>query len=235
MREVLALEEAGLPPDSDSVLRAQGVPSHHEVPDSVVELVEEARELYRSLAEPRGMLSSVSRETFLDLYRGAGHNATESPLPAIVREASHLALFAATLGDPVCHRISSLFKGGNPALGYTLDAIASDRADFAADLLARHLLETLIRTGEVPGSTAVLPYSPGYCGWHVTGQRRLLHHLDPSPLGISLNESCLMTPIKSVSGVLVAGEPHAHAFENDFDFCLDCTTWECRSRIASIS
>ena len=43
-----------------------------------------------------------------------------------------------------------------------------------------------------------------------------------------------MSPIKSVSGVLVAGHPEIHDFENDFDFCFDCATWECRSRIASL-
>ena len=54
-------------------------------------------------------------------------------------------------------------------------------------------------------------------------------------IGIELSDSCLMSPLKSVSGVLVAGPAEIHDFENDFEFCLDCTTWECRDRIASIT
>ncbi|MFH1765721.1 MAG: vitamin B12 dependent-methionine synthase activation domain-containing protein, partial [Gemmatimonadota bacterium] len=92
----------------------------------------------------------------------------------------------------------------------------------------------LLRKGEVDSAVRVLPYSPGYCGWHITGQKELFAFLDPQQIGISLNASCLMSPIKSVSGVLVVGHPEIHDFENDFDFCFDCATWECRSRIASL-
>jgi hypothetical protein len=115
-----------------------------------------------------------------------------------------------------------------------LDGIGSDRAETAATLLAEAFLEDLLAKGEVGPEARVLPYSPGYCGWHITGQKRLFAFLNPERIGISLNESCLMSPIKSVSGVLVVGGPEIHDFENEFDFCFDCTTWDCRSRIASL-
>ena len=78
----------------------------------------------------------------------------------------------------------------------------------------------------------MLPYSPGYCGWHVSGQGRLFGALCPEEIGIRLNASFLMQPLKSVSGVLVAGAPEIHDFDDDFDFCAECTTRECRVRIA---
>jgi hypothetical protein len=81
----------------------------------------------------------------------------------------------------------------------------------------------------------VLPYSPGYCGWHVTGQRRLFDRLEPQRIGVTLNSSCLMQPLKSVSGVLVIGPSSIHEFDNDFDFCALCSTYQCRARIGLLT
>ena len=49
------------------------------------------------------------------------------------------------------------------------------------------------------------PYSPGYCGWHVSQQQLLFSMLPPSPCGVRLNDSSLMYPIKSVSGIIAVG------------------------------
>jgi len=231
MTEVLELDVLRGPPEREVILRAQGVPSDHQVPESVESLLTSALALYSELAEPRGMVGPIPKAEFLDLYQGEGKNLNPTPLPGIVERAGSLALFSATLGEPVCERIKALFAGNDPALGYMLDCIASERAERAADLLAQSFLEDQIEKGEVDPGAVALPYSPGYCGWHITGQKRLFERLDPGKIGISLNPSCLMLPIKSVSGVLVAGRPDAHVFENDFDFCLDCATWNCRDRI----
>ena len=51
---------------------------------------------------------------------------------------------------------------------------------------------------------------------------------------MTLNDSCLMTPIKSVSGVLVCGPGEIHRFRPDFDFCEDCKTQACGARMASV-
>lgn len=48
-------------------------------------------------------------------------------------------------------------------------------------------------------------YSPGYCEWHVGGQRSLFSLLDDNRTGVTLTESCLMQPIKSVSGIIGIG------------------------------
>lgn len=235
MSRTISLGTLVAAPSPATVLRTQGVPEGHDVPPRVTDLVEQARVLYESLAEPVGLLSDISGSEFREIYEGDGRNTDPAPLPAIAAEADRLALFAATLGEPVSRKIQQLFRENDAALGCMLDGIASERTDAAATLLGQRYLDALLEDGEADGSTRVLPYSPGYCGWHVTGQRRLFAHLDPGRIGITLNASCLMSPIKSVSGVLVAGPPRIHAFKNDFDFCLDCAGWECRERIASIA
>jgi len=234
MKGIIPLDSIRVAPHRRVALRRQGVPEGHKVSDQIEGLVERAISLYESLTQPKGIIREVSLAYFEEIFSGEGRNDLAAPLQGIAKEADGLALFAATLGDPVSAKIQELFKENDPATACLLDGIASERAETAAALLAEAFLDSLLQRREVDSEARVLPYSPGYCGWHITGQKKLFTFLNPEQIGISLNASCLMSPIKSVSGVLVVGQPGIHRFQNNFDFCVDCTTRECRSRIASL-
>ena len=234
MTPILSLDPIRKAPHRDVVLGRQGIPEGHPVSERVEHVAQVAILLYETLARPKGILSEISLDEFRSVFEGEGQNTLPAPLPAIAERAGGLALFAATVGASVSERIRELFEENDPATALMLDGIASERAETAATLLAKAFGDSLSERGSVASNLGVLPYSPGYCGWHITGQRRLFRSLKPERIGISLSESCLMSPLKSVSGVLVAGEPHIHDFENDFDFCFDCATWECRTRIQSL-
>ena len=234
MKEILSLESIRRAPSREIVLGRQGVPRGHIVSERVAELALLSMSLYESLAEPRGMMAEVSLAEFQEIFQGEGNNELPAPLPEIVKEAEGLALFAATVGEPVSDRIQELFQENDPATALMLDGIASDRAERATTLLAQAFLDALLQEGRVSSDAGALPYSPGYCGWHITGQKKLFDFLKPERIGIRLSKSSLMSPIKSVSGVLVVGPPEIHDFKNDFDFCFDCANWECRTRIASL-
>ena len=67
-------------------------------------------------------------------------------------------------------------------------------------------------------------FSPGYCGWHVSEQQRLFRLFGTeSPCGVSLTDSSLMVPIKSVSGVIGLG-PEVRKLEYSCGLCdyKDC-------------
>ncbi len=221
-------------PHRQTVLSAQGIPDGAAVPERVAILVSEAFAIYSRLVDPAGVRDEVSADDFITIYRGEGRNAARTPLDQIIPEAQHLALFAVTVGEAVCSEIVRLFRGGDPALGYALDTIASAGAEMLADAMARDYRERIVRSGAAGAGTRVLPYSPGYCGWHVSGQRKLFETLRPEQIGVSLNASFLMQPLKSVSGVLVAADKEAHDFDIDFDFCADCADQACRQRIQSV-
>jgi hypothetical protein len=234
VREVFELEPARMPPDREAALRRQGVPAGVHVAERLYRIADQARELYASLAQPRGVYAELSRPAFFALYRGEGRNDPRTPLEQVAPRAERLALFAVTLGQGLSDEIDALFARNEPALAHALDAIASERADRAATFAAERFLGRLAGRGIAGPSARGLPYSPGYCGWHVSGQRRLFAYLRPEEIGVTLNESCLMRPLKSVSGVLVIGSAAAHTFDNDFDFCNRCATHSCRERIAGL-
>jgi hypothetical protein len=196
---------------------------------TVQTIIDQSREVFNDTARPKGLYETVAVTDFDLIYRGRGDNDGDTPLEHVIDEAVSLALFAVTLGDTISGHISKLFDAGELAEGYVLDHVASFAADEMADIAARRF-----QTDSSRSDLAVLPYSPGYCGWHVSGQKALFARLRPDEIGISLNDSCLMHPVKSVSGVLVQAPMEAHDFSPAFPCCATCTTLACQERIASL-
>ena len=222
---------ASVVPSEDAVLRAMGVPGGEDQGPRVGQLVARALDELRGRAEPRAIVAEIEARQFASVHEGDGDNDTPSPLSGIFPLAEALMLFAVTLGAPLSDRVSALFDGGELALAATLDAAASEGTELAGVHLDGVVLAAARADGRAGAATKILRYSPGYCGWNLTGQRALFAALGPEEIGIRLTESCLMEPAKSISGVMVAGPPGIHDFEDDFDFCSQCRTHDCRRRI----
>ena len=67
--------------------------------------------------------------------------------------------------------------------------------------MARRMSGTLAEKGMRISNS----YSPGYCGWPVSDQQQLFELFPPQICGVELNSSSLMSPVKSVSGVIAVG------------------------------
>lgn len=234
MKRVVRFEPHQAMPSSRAVSRAQGIDENRGLSGRSRMLLDRALEIYRRLAEPRGLVASISHSDFEDVYDGEGLNPHESPVAKIHPRATGLTLFVATVGEPVAARIRALLEHQDLALAYLLDVTASEGASMLADQMANDFVDYLTSIGHPSAESRVLPYSPGHCGWHISGQRTLFDYLGPQAIGITLNEQFLMTPVKSVSGVLVAGRAGTHRFRPTYQFCEDCETRDCRERMASL-
>jgi hypothetical protein len=248
MIEIVEIPAAAAAPDPRAVLALQGVPAEvalglpgagpEGAPDERLRmlLAEACQELERC-AVPRGAFASISAREFASVYAGEGRNEPQTPLAAIFPRAEALALFVVTLGEEVSRRIAELFQATDFALGSLLDSAASESTERAADFVEHRFLESLPASASAaaPSPPAALRYSPGYCGWHVSGQRALLARLEPEHLGIRLRESFLMEPLKSLSGVIVVGPAEIHDFDASFPFCATCRTRSCRERIRRLA
>ncbi len=231
-------------PPTGAIFERQGMPPGR-MPgageDRALALARDARELYAGLAAPAGIAAEVNAREFATIYAGEGRNAPETPLTAIFPRAQRLTLFAVTIGTAVSERIAALFDAREFALATMLDAAASAGVELAADALEVTLGEKAAASeGTEPpdapaGSRSVhLRYSPGYCGWHVSGQRALFAALKPEAIGIRLRPSYLMEPLKSISGVIVTGAIAIHGFADAYPFCAECRTRACRERLAKL-
>lgn len=233
-KQIITYSLVDIEPERNSIFNSQGIGPKAEPSPMVYELYENGVELFVKLAEPRSMMRNISTADFARIYAGEGKNETDTPLEHIYPRAAGLALFAGTLGERVSEEIRRLLGGGDFALGFMLDSVASFCADKMSRAAEKKFLKYILANKRADGNIRVLNYSPGYCGWHISGQGKLFAYLHPEDIGITLNESYLMSPLKSVSGVLAAGKKDIHYFKNDYPFCSDCRTRTCRDRIRSL-
>ena len=227
MNQIIKFELRDILPEQHAVLQHQGIPKHVNASQTTQALFNNAMEIFTQIAKPLSLLRELSINELDTIFEGEGNNAEDTPLEHIYPKADQLALFALTMGSDISLKIEQLFKDNDFALGSMLDAVASLAADKAAEVCEDYFHTHL---GKQPDS-CVLSYSPGYCGWHISAQKNLFQFLRPGKIGIALNDSYLMIPLKSVSGVLVAGKKEIHFFDNDFPFCNDCKTYSCLVRM----
>jgi len=235
MRQIIQISIDQIKPDPSGVFQSQGIPPGTSPPKKVKELYDSAEELFFKLAAPIGIIADISIEEFAKIYPGNGNNEPDTPLEHIFPRANHLALFAFTLGKEISREIQRQLEEKNLAKGYMLDTVASYCTDKASEAAQTIFYDQLLSKHQISETSRVLLYSPGYCGWHVSGQKKLFAYLEPEKIGIHLNESFLMIPLKSISGVLVSGNPQIHQFVNNYPFCTNCQTHNCRDRIKNAS
>jgi len=233
-RSVISIGIDDTVPSVESVLTAQGVPVGASPDERIKRLAGDAVSIYRELAEPAGILAGISVSDFEDIYFGEGLNEDVTPLESIFKSAETLCLFAVTVGSKITNRIPDLFNQRDFALGSMLDSAASEGTENAAQWIEGYYVHYLTSIEKCDESIGVLRFSPGYCGWHVSAQKKLFRYLDPAAIGISLTDSCLMQPLKSISGVIVSGKKEIFNFEDTFPFCSECSDHSCIERIKTV-
>ena len=236
MEKTIKLKTGDICPDRTSVLERMGVNKTAELHHRLEETLDHAYRFFRQLAKPVGKLRNVSIEQFGIIYRGEGLNTDHTPVFDVVPRADFLALFVVTLGDIVSTTINDLFDCNEPHLGFALDAVCSQGAEAAAEKL-----ESIFRGDaeknrkSVPGNSSTplfsRRFSPGYCGWHLSSQIKLLDSLRAQEIGIFLTDTYLMGPLKSVSGVMAAGPEHIFTIENPYPVCDQCRETVCHNGV----
>jgi hypothetical protein len=111
------------------------------------------------------------------------------------------ALFVTTAGPGLTTWYESLAHTDQTLAAYAVDTIGSALAEGAAEAVA----EELTRWAKKQGLNTTNRYSPGYCHWDVAEQRQLFELLPPRFCGVTLTESAMMVPVKSVSGLIGLG------------------------------
>lgn len=234
MRQIIEIPAGDVKLSRTDVLKTQGIPPGNEPPEKVKRLLHGATDIFLEFSQPKGIISDISIPEFADIYYGEGLNEKRTPLGKIFKKASRLALFALTIGEKVSQKIDELFGTNEFALGSMLDSMASVGTDTVADSMQDYFLNLLKKRGEITPSPGTSRFSPGYCGWHMSGQKKLFAFLHPEDIGIFLLDSFLMKPLKSISGVMVVGEKDIFVFEDSYPFCSSCKTHSCRDRIRKL-
>ncbi len=114
-------------------------------------------------------------------------------------ESTEVAVFIGTCGSEVERFSKRMMDEGNLLEGYIADLSGSQIAEGIAECIHRQL--RVERNDHVSNR-----YSPGYCKWNVSDQHHLFEIMKENNCGVRLNTSALMSPIKSVSGIIGLGD-----------------------------
>jgi len=234
MNQRVPINKNDIIPASKDVLNHQGIPEESIVPDHIMSLFEDAVTVFKDKAKPVAIIKEIKIKEFEIIFEGESKNEDQAPLENIYPHSDYLALFALTLGNEIVDTINDLFNKKDFAPAAMLDSVASMAADKSVEILENYLFNDLSKRNLTRNDSIVLGYSPGYCGWDLSGQKKLFQFLNPGEIGITISNSFLMSPLKSVSGVLVHANKERHVFESSFTFCGYCRNQTCYDRIEKL-
>lgn len=144
-----------------------------------------------------------------------------------IKKSELIAFFVATIGPEMEKWSKQLLIEGDPVMSYLVDTIASYITENVTNYLHDHIEKEMSKKG----LNITNRYSPGYCNWSVSEQHLLFSLLPEGFCGITLTESALMIPIKSVSGVIGIGEK---VKRKDY-MCDNCGYKDCTFRAKRVS
>lgn len=131
-------------------------------------------------------------------------------------------IMVATVGKEVELWMNEKHQKGDVVEVFIADAIGSA----LVEAIVSYALNYMEAETQISGYTITNSYSPGYCGWNVTAQQQLFSLLPPGFCGVSLTESSLMLPIKSVSAIIGVG----YSLERKPYGCAICKKTDCYKR-----
>ena len=169
-----------------------------------VELTEELGPRLRRLLRARAVyrVDEVRRcgPDSLELGSGARYAGA---IGRFLADATFVATFVVTIGSALERLARRWLHAGDVMRGTITDAYASEAAEATAERLQRE-----VRTwAQNQGLDVTFRFSPGYCGLDIRQQHMLFASLPGRAIRVSLKPSCLMLPLKSISGLIGVGPP----------------------------
>ncbi|HMM22593.1 MAG TPA: methionine synthase [Selenomonadales bacterium] len=184
-----------------------------------------------------GLLLAKPRATWKRYAYNRDRQIIHAPSPALISSrdvAAHLqaavevAVLAVTIGPQLEKEVTRRFAAGDYTAGLLLDAAGTTAVEQTADEACKYLAGEAARAGL--GCTS--RYSPGYGDWAVEEQPSVLTLADGAAIGITINESCILSPRKSITAVIglapAAGPTPAGACRSEG--CASCRLPNCFAR-----
>lgn len=135
------------------------------------------------------------------------------------------AVYLATLGPGMEQEIIRLFSEKQTMAGTILDTIGS----VVINQALKQLRSDVKLAAEEMGLQTTRHYGPGHCDWDMEQQKILFPILESTGLGVRLNEACMMTPRKSITGIIGIGKPDKNKKAPCNLFCQKAATCEYRN------
>jgi hypothetical protein len=189
-------------PDRGQIARLVGLKPGRDNHTRWFELMDQMLASAPRLLRPRGVLRidqvTAIHPNRLELASGTEYAGSAS---AFLRHSQMVAAFVVTIGSALERLSRNWLRSGKVMQGTVADAIASEAVEAAAELMERE-----VRSWAHAQGLEITPrFSPGYCGMHVREQVALFNSVPANRINVRRLPSCLMVPMKSISGLIGVG------------------------------
>ncbi len=154
---------------------------------------------YYSLRECE--IGSVTIDT-VNSIGGVDHFEAGKTISGLMKRSSMIAIFVATAGEEFQEWMDKRAIESEILETFIIDSIGSMMVEATGDYMELYIEKDPL----LDGLKHTNRFSPGYCGWNIVEQHKLFGTLPDKVCSISLTDSSLMHPIKSISGFVGVGE-----------------------------
>lgn len=171
---------------------------------SFVEMIDQLIEYIGSFCRPSAgyiVLSGIiADKNYLEINNV--HIKVGSVIAKYLENATYFATFVVTAGEEFDNYVEQLRNDGDIVSEYMAYSIGTEIAEASV----RFVTSKIAEEADKNRFKITHSYSPGHCSWHVREQQKLFSLLPEKPCGVELNESSLMHPVKSISGIIGMGK-----------------------------
>jgi hypothetical protein len=163
-------------------------------------LLEEKTSLCVENISPKAIYDRFEIEKVVDnlVYFKSG-NIFDGPNISKILTGSKIAiLYIYTLGSRVDQITLDKSKSGDTLAAIIMDTITTSMLETLGDFVSKMIKREGI---EQQNWGATCAYSPGQYKWTIEEQAKIFEMIDGKRIGVELNDSYLMVPFKSISGV----------------------------------
>lgn len=143
--------------------------------------------------------------------------------------AQKLIFLAVTIGKDVETAVTHYFKAGKYSYSLLLDAAATTAVEQTADTIEKIIFAQY----KTKGYHLLPRYSPGYGDWDIRFQPNMLTLASANKLGLTVTESCMLIPRKSITAV-IGLVPNQVNLMTKNKSCRTCSQINCLARKESI-
>jgi len=213
------MKELDIPFDVDveRSLRLCGYGDARPAPKRVAELARELADTCRRLAAPGAVWELYEVGEIGDGRVALGPAELTGEIPIRLLEGADMAAVSVmTIGPGIDEEVSRRFAAGDSLGGMLLDVMGTVALASAGIKLRDRLERDEVKRR---GRAMTAPFGPGQCHWDLRDQEALFSLVDTGSIGVSLDESYLMNPKKSVSGIVGIGDENTLMKQTPCEIC----------------
>jgi len=159
-----------------------------------------------------------------------GVSFTSSRISRALRACTDAVCFIATIDEGIEREVKKLMLAGKLSEAYILDSMGS----VAVEGMVAKFHEQIEATYRRSGRSVTIRFSPGYCDWNISEQKKLFSLFDTDKVPVTLHrDTWLMGPRKSVSGIFGILPYDNGGIAASYNPCTECAKTACIARRAA--